>query len=110
MTESAHDKTGTDSRATDSHPTDNHPTDNHPTASDALQDADLRANLAKVERKPPAYRAFRVTLYSLYLLLALWLIGGITIGVWESVYGGVGSELQAREQVAPAVGAAPAKE
>jgi nitrate reductase NapE component len=67
------------------------------TPGDGLHDNALRAELARVERKPPLYRAFRVALYSLYGLVAAWLIGAITLAIWQSVFGPPGDALRARE-------------
>lgn len=63
--------------------------------SAGLGDDELRARAAKVERKPPLYRAFRVVLYGAYAVVAAWLVGGITIAVWASVYGAAGASLRA---------------
>ena len=73
-----------------------------PDAEATLGDAALRARATRVEHKPPAYRVFRVTLYGLYGLVAAWLIGTITVAVWQSVYGESGQALRRAATVTPA--------
>lgn len=65
----------------------------------ALGDAALRARVDRVERKPPLYRIFRVSLYALYGLVATWLVLAITVAVWNSVYGAPGQALRAQQRV-----------
>ncbi len=74
----------------------------------ALGDAALRARLSRVERKPPLYRAFRVSLYALYGLVATWLVLSITVAVWQSVFGEAGQALRARQRAPMAAQAQPA--
>ena len=72
----------------------------------ALGDAALRARLSRVERKPPLYLAFRVSLYALYGVVATWLVLSITVAVWQSVFGEVGAALRAQQR-APVAAQAP---
>ena len=58
-----------------------------------LGDEALRARLSRVERKPPLYRVFRVGLYGIYGIVATWLVLSITVAVWRTVYGDVGTQL-----------------
>ncbi len=73
-----------------------------PEAEASLGDAALRARATRFERKPPAYRVFRVTLYGLYGLVAAWLVGTVTVAVWQSVYGDAGQALRREQAVNPA--------
>ncbi len=61
-----------------------------------LDDVEIREQLERIEKKPPMYRVFRVALYSLYLLIAGWLVVSIAIGTWHSVYGEAGQALKAQ--------------
>ncbi len=76
-------------------------------AVDNLQDVEIRDRLAQMERKPPLYRAFRVTLYTLYIGVAAWLVLSIAISAWQSVYGAAGESLRAQQQTQRPVVAAP---
>ncbi|MCO4762242.1 MAG: hypothetical protein KC502_12100 [Myxococcales bacterium] len=78
----------------------------HPHVDD-LGDLEIREHLERIERKPPKFRAFRVALYSLYLLLAGWLVVSIAIGTWQSVYGTSGDALRARPSAPLAASPAP---
>ncbi len=62
-----------------------------------LEDEVVRDRLARVERKPPLYRAFRWSLYGIYVMLAAWLVLSITVAIWKSVYGDAGAERRAAE-------------
>ncbi|MBP47288.1 MAG: hypothetical protein CMH53_05065 [Myxococcales bacterium] len=70
------------------------PTDNR---ADTLDDAELIDRLARIERKPPMYRVFRGTLYSVYIAVALWLVLSVAIAAWSSVYGESGDAFRANK-------------
>ena len=72
-----------------------------------LEDREIREQLERIENKPPMYRAFRVTLYSLYLAIATWLVVSIAIGAWKSVYGPAGVSLKARAATQSPLAASP---
>ena len=72
-----------------------------------LDDLEIREQLAKIERKPPMYRVFRVTLYTLYLVVASWLVISIAVAAWQSVYGRAGQQLKARAGQQAPLNAAP---
>lgn len=68
-----------------------------------LGDAELIDKLESIERKPPTYRVFRVTLYTTYIIIALWLVLSIAIASWSSVYGERGVKLrETSERLGPA--------
>lgn len=69
----------------------------HDVPEHGLEDSAVRERLARVERKPPLYRAFRWSLYGIYVAVAAWLVGSITVAVWQSVYGPSGDALRAAE-------------
>lgn len=84
--------------------------DPHPTADvpvTELDDVEIREQLAQIERKPPMYRVFRVTLYTLYLLVAAWLVISIAVAAWRSVYGEAGQQLKARSAMEAPLNASP---
>jgi hypothetical protein len=62
-----------------------------------LDDEVVRDRLARVERKPPLYRAFRWSLYGIYVMVAAWLVLSITVAIWKSVYGEAGAARRAAE-------------
>ena len=73
-----------------------------------LEPLEIAEELARVERKPPLYRAFRGTLYTLYLLLAVWLTVAVIVAAWRGVWGDAGQTIrQAQEQARPLTVAAP---
>ena len=72
-----------------------------------LEDLEIREQLERIEQKPPMYRIFRVALYSLYLLIAGWLVISIAIGAWHSVYGEAGKALKAQSSKHAPLGASP---
>lgn len=72
----------------------------HEQPEHGLEDDAVRDRLAYVERKPPLYRAFRWSLYGIYIALAAWLIVSITVAVWQSVFGAPGQTLRAADQAA----------
>ena len=59
-----------------------------------LEPLEIAEELARVERKPPLYRAFRGTLYTLYLVLAVWLTTAVIVAAWRGVWGDAGAALR----------------
>ncbi len=55
---------------------------------------EIAEQLEKMERKPPLYRFFRGSMYSLYLIVAAWLIAAIVVGSWQGIWGEAGKEIR----------------
>ena len=76
------------------------PTHNH-------DDLQIANELERLERKPPLYRFFRGTLYSLYGLVAAWVVCSIAWSAYQSVWGKSGQALKQQQSTPSAVKATP---
>ena len=75
------------------------PVAHEPSLETALSGDDLPAEavLRKADEKPPRYRFVRGAMYAIYLLVVTWFVAGISVAVWQSVWGEQGLALQAKE-------------
>lgn len=67
-----------------------------------LEPLEVAEQLARVERKPPLYRAFRGTLYVVYLVVAAWLTVAVAVAAGRGVWGADGQAIKrAQDQARP---------
>ena len=83
------------------------PPEPNPPMDSQLEPLEVAEELARVERKPPLYRAFRGTLYVLYLVLAAWLTVAVIVAAWRGVWGEAGQTIRQAQQQARPVTVAP---
>ncbi len=55
---------------------------------------EIAEQLAQMERKPPLYRVFRGTMYTLYLVVAVWVVMAIAVASWRGIWGEAGDVIK----------------